>query len=96
MTAKDPSTGKVWYRGKREYFEVGLDIQGRMRYGAWQIKEILDLSLPPRLSRPERFLFTLPPDTREVEVGVTLYYCLKDDQCTPVRQTVKRLRYPRL
>ena len=82
MTAKDIESGKVLHQEKREYFEIGLDIEGRMRYGAWQIKEILDLTLPPLKTREERFFFTLPKDITKALVEVKTYYCIKGNECS--------------
>ncbi len=59
--------------GKKEYWELGVDIDGDHRLGAWQIKEIIDLTLPPRKTTEERFVAELPVDIKsaEVEVKVT-------------------------
>ena len=34
------------FSDQKKYFEIGRDMEGRMRYGAWQIKETIDLTLP--------------------------------------------------
>ncbi len=96
MTAKDPRSGKILHQEKREYFEIGLDIEGRMRYGAWQIKEILDLTLPPMKTREERFLFTLPKDTEEVLVEVKASYCIKGSKCDVIYTESKKITYSEL
>ncbi len=93
MTAKDLETGKVLHQEKKEYFEIGLDIEGRMRYGAWQIKELADLTLPPLQKRDERFLFTLPEETKEALVDVKVYYCISGSKCDVVRSIKKNLSY---
>ena len=74
MTAKDLDTGKVLYRDERKYFEIGLDLDGYMRYGAWQIKEIVDLTLQPLKTQHERFFFVMGKEVKKVEVAVNLYY----------------------
>ncbi|OAQ21794.1 hypothetical protein TDIS_0312 [Thermosulfurimonas dismutans] len=96
MTAKDPRSDKVLHQEKREFFEIGLDIEGRMRYGAWQIKEILDLTLPPIKTREERFLFTLPKDTKEAIIEVKTYYCIKGSKCDLIYSEKKEVTYPEL
>ncbi len=94
VTAKDPKTGKVLHQEKKEYFEIGLDIEGRMRYGAWQIKEILDLTLQPLRTREERFFFLLPKDTHEALVEVKTYYCIKGSKCDLIYTASKKVVYP--
>lgn len=61
--------------GKREYREIGLDLDGNQRMGSWQIKEIFDLSLQPGKVVTERFVKELPQGTRsaEVEVRVSIW-----------------------
>ncbi|OCC15666.1 hypothetical protein DBT_1017 [Dissulfuribacter thermophilus] len=93
MIAEDPETGKVLHQEKKEYFEIGLDIEGRMRYGAWQIKELADLTLPPLQKRDERFLFTLPKETEEALVDVKVYYCINGSKCDVVRSISKKVSY---
>jgi len=60
--------------GRREYWEMGLDAEGRQRLGAWQIKEVLDFSLAPRAAVRERFIKELPAGTKSAEVEVRLTY----------------------
>lgn len=96
MTARDAKSDKVLHEEKREFFEIGLDIEGRMRYGAWQIKEILDLTLPPTQTRDERFFFTLPKHTKEAVVEVNTYYCIKGSECNLVHSEKKKVTFPRL
>lgn len=60
--------------GRREYWEMGLDAEGRHRLGAWQIKEIMDFSLPPRATTRERFAKELPAGTKSAEVEIRLTY----------------------
>jgi hypothetical protein len=61
--------------GRKEYWELGMDLDGDHRLGAWQIKEIIDLTLPPMKTTKERFVAELPPDTKsaEIEIKVTHY-----------------------
>jgi len=72
VTAKTDK-GTVINMGKKEYWELGMDIDGDHRLGAWQIKEIIDLTLPPKKTTKESFVTELPADTKsaEVEVKVT-------------------------
>ncbi len=72
MTAKTDK-GTVINMGKKEYWELGMDLDGDHRLGAWQIKEVIDLTLPPKKTTKESFVAELPADTKsaEVEVKVT-------------------------
>ncbi len=74
VTAKDLDTEKIIYQDQRQYFEIGLDLDGYMRYGAWQIKEIVDLTLQPLKTQHERFFFIMEQGVKKVEVSVNLYY----------------------
>ncbi len=49
-------------------------MEGRMRYGAWQIKEIVDLTLQPLEIKKEEFLMNFDTDTEEVEIEAILTY----------------------
>lgn len=45
-----------------------------MRYGAWQIKEIIDLTLPPMQTQSEQYLMHFTPETEKVNIEVKLWY----------------------
>ena len=62
------------YKATKTWFEIGVDMDRDMRYGAWQIKEIIDLTLPPLQTRQEQFLMHFDTDIKEVEVEAKLYY----------------------
>ena len=76
MTAKDLE-GKVYLEAQKNYFEIGVDTDGDMRYGAWQIKEIIDLTLPPLQTQKEKFIVHFDSDTSGVEIEVKLSYFIK-------------------
>ncbi len=44
------------------------------RFGAWQIKEVLDLTLPPRKTTKERFVTELPEGTTSADVTVKVAF----------------------
>jgi hypothetical protein len=92
VTAKT-NTGTVVLMGKKEYWEVGLDLDGDHRVGAWQIREIVDLSLPPRKTTTERFITELPEGTKsvEIEVKITAYPTPKTE--VPVHKVVKTITF---
>ncbi|HAS52823.1 MAG TPA: hypothetical protein DCS42_01215 [Nitrospiraceae bacterium] len=67
--------------GRKEYWELGVDIDGDHRMGAWQIKEVVDLTLPPRKTTKERFVTELGEGVKsaDVEVKVTYYPSAKHE-----------------
>ena len=75
--------GTVIPVGTKEYREIGLDIDGNERLGAWQIKEIIDLSLPPGKTAKEQFLAEFPEGTKSADIEVALKYYL-----TPAYESV--------
>ncbi len=86
VTAKDPKRNRVLYKDERTYFEIGLDLNGNMRYGAWQIKEILDMTLQPLKTQHERFFFVMDKDVEKAEVWVKVYYYISGKQGALVHQ----------
>ena len=76
MTAKD-NKGKEFYKESRTWFEIGVDTDRDMRYGAWQIKEIIDLTLPPKKTAEEQYLMHFDTDTEQVDIEVKLWYYIK-------------------
>ncbi len=93
VTAKDTKTGKILYKDERKYFEIGLDLDGYMRYGAWQIKEIVDLTLQPLKTQHERFFFVLNKGVEEAEVTVNVYYYISGKKGDLIYQKKKILSY---
>lgn len=77
MTAKERKSGKVLWQQKKEYFEIGLDWDGDRRYGAWQIKDIVDYTLPPRTTTTEKFYLVFEPETKAVDLEVKVRYVHK-------------------
>ena len=73
LAESDPEK-QVIYADSKKYFEIGRDMEGRMRYGAWQIKEIVDLTLQPLETKKEEFLMNFDTDVEEVEIEAVLTY----------------------
>ncbi|HXX57955.1 MAG TPA: hypothetical protein VEI96_08135 [Thermodesulfovibrionales bacterium] len=95
MTAKTDK-GAVIDIGKKEYWELGMDLDGDHRLGAWQIKEIIDLTLPPRNTTKERFVAELPPDTKNAEIEIKVTYFPSGPTGKPVlelHKVVKKLNF---
>ncbi len=92
MTAKtDKNT--VLPIGRKEYNEIGYDIDGRQRMGSWQIREIADFALQPNKRTEERFIKELPEGTgsAEIEVKVSLWPDPKTELVA--HRMVKRVRF---
>ena len=94
VTAKTDKGANITV-GKKRYWELGVDIEGDQRLGAWQIKEMIDLSLPPAKTTEERFLQELPPDTKnaEIEVKLTFYPSGPTGKSLEIHRVVKRLNF---
>ncbi len=73
LAESDPEK-QVIFADSKKYFEIGRDMEGRMRYGAWQIKEIVDLTLQPLETKKEEFLMNFDTDVEEVEIEAVLTY----------------------
>lgn len=89
MTAKSVQTGKILAKEVKEYFQIGLDFEGDRRYGAWQIKDIIDYTLPPRAITTEKFYFVFEPQTKIVDLDIVIKYIHKPN----VEFTVHKLNY---
>ena len=76
VTAKDDN-GKEFYNESKTWFEIGVDTDRDMRYGAWQIKEIIDLTLPPKYTAEEKYLMHFDTDTERIDIEVKLWYYIK-------------------
>jgi hypothetical protein len=72
--AETDAEKQVIFSDQKKYFEIGRDMAGRMRYGAWQIKEIVDLTLQPMEAKKEQFLMNFGTDVEEAEVEAVLTY----------------------
>ena len=90
LAEKDPEK-QVMFSTQKNYFEIGRDLEGRMRYGAWQIKEIVDLTLQPMETQKEQFLVNFDTDVKEVEIEANLSYFIngkKGDVIYSLKETV--------
>ncbi len=90
LAETDPEK-QLMFSAQKKYFEIGRDLEGRMRYGAWQIKEIVDLTLQPMETRKEQFLVNFDTDVEEVEIEANLSYFIngkKGDVIYSVKETL--------
>ncbi len=92
VTAKD-SNGNELFKAEKKYFEIGVDTDRDMRYGAWQIKEIIDLTLPPMQTQKEQFLLNFDSDTEEVTIDVKLWYYINGKSGHVVHSVSETLEY---
>ena len=92
VTAKTDK-GTVVPMGRKEYWELGMDTDGFHRTGAWQIKEILDLTLPPRKTTKERFVTELPEGTTSADVEVKVTYLPAPKTELVIHQETRKLTF---
>ena len=91
MNEKDAEKQEL-YKASKTWFEIGVDMDRDMRYGAWQIKEIIDLTLPPLQTQKEQYLMHFDTDTEEVEIEAKLWYYIsggKGDVIHSVKRTLE-------
>ena len=84
---------QVMFSAQEKYFEIGRDTQNRMRYGAWQIKEIVDLTLQPMQTRREQYLMNFDTDVEEVEIEANLSYFISGKKGDVVYSVKEKLIY---
>ena len=83
------------FKAQKTWFEIGVDMDRDMRYGAWQIKEIIDLTLPPMQTQKEQFLIHFDTDTEEVEIVVKLSYFISGGKGDVIHTVTKKLNFDR-
>jgi len=97
VTAKnlgiEDESKQVLFTAQKNYFEIGRDLDNRMRYGAWQIKEIVDLTLQPMQKRREQYLLNFDTDVEEVEIEATLSYFINGKKGDVVYSVTEKILY---
>lgn len=81
------------FKATKTWFEIGVDMDRDMRYGAWQIKEIIDLTLPPLQTQKEQYLIHFDTDTEEVEVEAKLFYYISGGKGELVHSVKEQLSF---
>lgn len=76
VTAKDSEGNE--YRETKTYRQIGVDTDRMWRFGAWQIKEVIDMTLQPRVTRKERVVFEFPKNLSSADVTVDLWYYVSE------------------
>ncbi len=97
MTAKnldeEDQAKQELFKAQKTWFEIGVDLDRDMRYGAWQIKEIIDLTLPPMQTQKEQYLIHFDTDIEEVEIEVKLSYFISGGKGDVIYSTKKKLSF---
>lgn len=91
MTARDDKGNT--YKEQKAYYPIGVDLDGYMRYGAWQIKELIDLTLRPKETEKERVVFEFAKDANSADVFVDLYYYISGSRGTKIYSRSKHLEF---
>jgi hypothetical protein len=92
VTAKDDK-GKELFKADKTWFEIGVDTDRFMRYGAWQIKEIIDLTLPPMQTQSEQYLMHFTTETEKVNIEVKLWYYISGGKGDVIYSFKKTLEF---
>ncbi len=92
VTAKDSEDNEL-FRKEKKWFEIGIDPDRDMRYGAWQIKEIIDLTLPPLQTQREQYLVHFDTDTEDVTIEAKLWYYISGGKGVVVHETTQTLTF---
>jgi hypothetical protein len=85
VAARD-GKGAELFRETRVYRQRGVDADGRVREGAWQVREYVDTALQPGKAVREGFLMALGEGAEEAAVEITLNYCLSAARCEVVKK----------
>ncbi len=92
VTAKDAEDNEL-FKKEKKWFEIGIDPDKDMRYGAWQIKEIIDLTLPPLQTQREQYLVHFDTDTDQVTITAKLWYYVSGGKGEIVYEETQTLEY---
>ncbi len=92
LDAKDPKQAEL-FKATKTWFQIGVDLDGDMRYGAWQIKETIDLTLPPKQTQQERYIMHFDTDTENVELEAKLFYYINGKKGDVIHSVKKKLTY---
>jgi hypothetical protein len=91
VTAKDDKGKEI--KESKAYYPIGVDLDGYMRYGAWQIKEQIDLTLQPLEVRKEQYIFEFSEKATSADVTVNVYYYISGKKGDLIYTTKKHLEF---
>jgi hypothetical protein len=95
LEEKDPEK-QVLFSASKSWWEIGKDLNDRMRYGAWQIKEIVDLTLQPMDVAKQQYLIHFDTDVSQVEIEAKLSYFISGKKGDVIYTEKKKLTYDNL
>lgn len=91
MTAKNEKGEKI-FSEQKVYIQHGQDVDGDVRYGAWQIKKFADFTIQPLEVKRENFTIPLSEGTKSAEVEFTLKYSHPTAKMEiPLYRTVRKI-----
>ena len=92
VTAKNEK-GETIYSQQKDYIQYGQDIDGEMRYGAWQIKKFADFTLQPLRMTSEKFAIPAK-GTKSAEVEISLKYVHPGPKIEiPIHKVVRKVEF---
>ena len=92
VTAKT-ETGTQVFAQRKEWREVGIDLQGDQKVKAWEIKNTIDLALQPRRTQSERLIIPFPEGTTSAEIEATLTYHHRPGEEFVVHRSGRRVTF---
>ena len=92
VTAKTDD-GKQIFSQRKEFKEVGVDLNGDQRVKAWEIKNTIDLALQPRQTHTERLAIPFPEGTTGGEIEATLTYHHRPGEEFVVHKAVRKVTF---
>lgn len=85
--------GKVVWKTQKEFFEVGLNWFGDRRWVSYEIKDLVDFSLPPRHVTTERFYAVFPKESKKIDITAKVKYHVKKDVEFLIHEARRTLYY---
>jgi hypothetical protein len=81
------------FKETKAYYPIGVDLDGYMRYGAWQIKEQIDLTLQPLEVQKEKYVFEFSKKATSADVTVNVYYYISGKKGDLIYDAKKHLEF---
>ncbi len=94
VTAKT-QTGTQVFSYRKEWREVGVDLNGDQKVRAWEIKNTIDLALQPRRTRTETFTIPLSEGTTAAEIEAVLTYHHRPGEEFVVHRVLRKVSFRR-
>lgn len=92
VTAKT-ATGQQVFSHRREWKEIGIDLNGDQQVKAWEIKNTIDMALQPRQTHTERLSIPFPEGTTAGEIEATLTYHHRPGEEFVVHRAVRKVTF---